>query len=121
MDNAIQDSSSVLDEQSSQVGDDSMSPEAAERGRETTCCGSSQSEVQETAANENIYSEIPSSSQFGGDGAAMHRKSENTYSEVRSMRDPSKGTCVGLAGLLDEASVGAGVPPEETLYEQPVC
>ena len=124
--NACQKNQNIHKEQSSQIGDDciqSMAPVAADRGRETACCDlSMSSQSEETAANvkgENLYSEIASTSQQPGlDGAAMDRKSETTYSELRSTREPTKGASLGQA--VGSGLERTGVPPEEALYDQPV-
>ena len=97
-----------------------------ERGRETACCHNNIMSINilsdEAVKGENIYSEIsPTSSQPGGDAAAMDRKPENTYTEdlVRnSIREPAKGANPGEPETLKETA--AGIPPEEMLYEQPV-
>ena len=118
----------MYEEQSSQMRDDSvqlqpMAPMAAKTGRETACCDlSMNNQSEETTSNvkeENLYSEIASTSQPGVDVAAMDRKSETTYGEVRCTREPIKGAGLGQAvgGVLERT----GVLPEEALYDQPVC
>ena len=108
------------------MGDDSVQSTGTnatpESGRETACCHNMSISIlsDEAAKGENIYSEIsPTSSQPRGDAAAMDRKPENTYTKVRSsIREPAKGANPGEPETLKETA--AGIPPEETLYEQPV-
>jgi hypothetical protein len=111
-------------EQSSYIGDDSVqsiAPDDALRGRETTFCDITDNGVPEETATsvkgENIYSEIPSSASQSGGGAAAKD------SEFRSTGEPGRGG--QAAGEEGEEGEGLGksaaaVPPEEALYEQPV-
>ena len=92
---------------------------AAEKGRKTACCDLSiNNQSDETVKKENLYSEIASTSQPGVNVAAMDRKSETAYGEVRCTREPTKGA--GLGQAVGSGLERTGVPPEEALYDQPV-
>jgi hypothetical protein len=109
-------------EQSSHIGDDSiqsMAPDDALRGRETTYRDITDNGVPEETATsmkgEKIYSEIPPSAIQSGGGTYTTAMD----SKFKSTREPGRG---GQAAGEEGERLGktAAVPPEEALYEQPV-